>query len=159
MSDTSSPAAQGHKSTLSRVWAGYLLSEVARNVWQVVKLDPQSMAVESTYRVDHGSCECRGFKSHLDCRHVKMVQHRPVATTRKKARQAATEVIESLEGPFDTVIDGYDLEDEDEDRVLQVRLRARGRPIVFDGRKHWTVLGVRKGVYVRVNIDDYGEVK
>ncbi len=157
MSDSAS--AQTHKSTLSRVWAGYLLSEVDRNVWRVVKLDPVGRKVEATYTVDHGSCGCRGFESHLDCRHVKMVQHRPVATTRKKARRAATEVIESLEGLFDTVIDGYDLEDGDEDKVLQVRLRARGRPIDFDGRRHWMILGVRKGVYVRVQIDSYGEGK
>lgn len=149
MSDTA------HKPTLSRVWAGYLLSEAEPHVWRVIKVDAHGRPEES-YRVAHGNCDCKGFQSHLDCRHVKLVQHRPDRTTRRKAREVATEVIEQWDDRLVMMIDGYDVKDGDEDDVREVILRAKGDPIEFDGRKHWTILGVRKGVYVRINIGNRG---
>lgn len=148
---------------LHAVWEGYLLSKEDESTWTVLKFkdDPENAGVpivEAKHVVKHGKCDCKGFEHRLDCRHVKMVQHRHEAVDRKTARQAASRLVDRLEEwpEIDRmVLDGYETDGEDDTRVRRVLIRAWGRPVEVEGVQYRTMLGMMKpNVLIEVRIGE-----
>lgn len=144
------------KAELHATWEGYLLSKVGEAEWRVLKVEDvgAEVRVVARHAVKRGKCDCKGFKHRLDCRHVKMIQHRQEPSDRSDARRAVSRLMEGLDGLFDRlVLEGYETDGEDESRVRRAIIRAQGDPLEVDGVKHWNLLGLMKpGVLIEVRI-------
>jgi hypothetical protein len=150
---------------LHATWEGYLLSKIDGAEWRVFKVEGEGeqLRIAARYTVRRGKCECEGFTRHLDCRHVKMIQHRLPPVTRDVARAAALQLVRNLNdaGTFDRIVlDGYeydpDAEADGKDAVISRALvRVWGDPLEVDGVKHWRVFGLmKKGALVEVKIQE-----
>ena len=156
-------SAETTKPELHAVWDGYLLSKEGENIWTVLKFkdDPDYAGVpivEARHVVKHGKCDCKGFEHRLDCRHVKMIQHRHESVDRTAARQAVSRLIARLETwpEIDRlVLEGYETDGEDDARVRRAIIRAWGSPVVVEGVSYRTMLGLMKpNVLIEVRIEE-----
>jgi hypothetical protein len=137
---------------------GYIVSEIGPNQFKVYKLDfspsPDGyINVEKAYSVIQGVCDCEGFKHRLRCRHVDLIRNRPKTVSRLEARVAAVEIMESWEWRFDRIVFDEFVFEEDSDDIREVKLKAWGKPIIFDGRNHNKLTGVAKnGAFVILDV-------
>ena len=149
------------KPELHATWDGYLLSKEDEATWTVLKVDldkPADQVVVARHIVKRGKCDCKGFEHRLDCRHVKMIQHRHEAVDRTAARQAVSRIIDRIEQwpEIDRlVLDGYETDGEDDSRVRRAIIRAWGRPLEVEGTKYWKIIGLMKpNVLIEVRIEE-----
>lgn len=160
--NVSAMSAETTKPELHAVWDGYLLSKEDDATWTVLKFkdDPEAPGtpiVETKHIVKRGKCDCKGFEHRLDCRHVKMIQHRHEAVDRTAARQAVSRLIARLEEwpEIDRlVLEGYETDGEDDARVRRAIIRAWGEAVEVEGVKYWKILGLMKpNVLIEVRIE------
>lgn len=134
----------------------YFKSQVGPNHWLILKTDvsthpPTTLA---RYNVQAGMCECEGFKHRSTCRHLGMIRLRPSGVDRPTARQVASELIASWEGLFQRIVfDDYEFMPENETVVRKVKLKAKGNPVVIDGKEYRTLTSIRKNVFVELVIE------
>jgi hypothetical protein len=137
---------------------GYLFSQVGPNHWKVLKVDPTTtpISILARHEVKQGTCDCEGFKHHLKCRHVAVVQANPPLSNRAHARHAVADILESWQEIANfsrLVFDEYEFADAEEEQIRSVRITAHGTPIMVDGVQHSRITGVTKsGVHVIVRI-------
>lgn len=153
---------------LHAVWDGYLMIRDDEFTWTVLKFKDEKRVdgeavrtaptVEARHVVRRGKCDCKGFEHRLDCRHLKMVQHRHEAVDRKVARQAVWRLIARLETwpEIDRlVLEGYETDGEDDTLVRRAVVRAFGRGVEIEGTKYWKIFGlVKPNVLVEVRIEE-----
>jgi hypothetical protein len=137
---------------------GYLTSQIGPNQYRVFKVDPavEPVVVLAKHVVQNGVCDCEGFKHRAKCRHVEMVQWKPKGVDRMTARADVTHVVNSWGDRFSRVVFGeYEFSGPDEEVVLAVKLKAYGKPIEFQGVKHYRITGITKaGTFVVMEIEE-----
>ena len=136
---------------------GYLFSKKSEREWLVLKVDVSTdpVSVVDTHTILDFKCDCEGFKysKDLSCRHTKMVFFRPTPVTRAAARAAAATVIDEWRDTFESMtFDDYVFTDAEEEWVKEVKLKAKGKPIMVGGVPHTKLTGVRHHVFFEVNI-------
>lgn len=144
---------------LNAVWDGYLITPTGEEAWDVLKVEfgeGGDLRVSARHAVHRGKCDCEGFTHRLDCRHVKMIQHRFPPSDRRAARVAAARFIAHIEEDFRRVsIDGYEFVDGDENRVARVIVRAVGSALEVEGKTYTRLVGMMKPeVLVELRIEE-----